>query len=202
MLGNLRQSCILDSSNLFQSLSVEVWFVSAVPDSLSWVFGGILDFRKGQRLISLVTSPYLKNVAQPHARLSLPVLVLFISSFTHETWPANAEIKNRMSLQKLCSPVLKPVFCSDFLPQVVAYGSKSIAERNFNIAAMTSENSWPGWNTIHFGKEWVGSFSPFPLFFVRQVVTLNKGKLINSSNRQCFSHKCSMSSTTPKTHKG
>ena len=69
-----------------------------------------------------------------------------------------------------------PVFCSDYLPQVVAYGSKSVAETNFNIAVMTSENSWPGWNKIHRNKEWVGNFSPFSLFFVGQVVTLNKGK--------------------------
>lgn len=69
-----------------------------------------------------------------------------------------------------------PVFCSDYLPQVVAYGSKSVAETNFNIAVMTSENSWPGWNKIHRNKERVGNFSPFSLFFVGQVVTLNKGK--------------------------
>ena len=92
---------------------------------------------------------------------------------------ANAEII-WMSLQKLCSPVLKPVFCSDYLPQVVAYGSKSVAERNFNIVAMTSGNSWPGWNTIHFGKEWVENFSPFSLSFVRQVVTLSKGSQLTA----------------------
>ena len=72
MLGNLRQSSVLDSSNLFQSLSVEVGFwipiVSAVPDSLSCSSDS--RFQIGPKF-SVITSPYVKNLAQPHACLSM-----------------------------------------------------------------------------------------------------------------------------------
>ena len=70
MLGNLRQSSVLDSSNLFQSLSVEVGFwipiVSADPDS--WSCSPDSRFQIGLKF-SLVSSPYLKNLAQSHACL-------------------------------------------------------------------------------------------------------------------------------------